>query len=351
MKILIIKTSSLGDIIHAFPSLHYLRSKFPEAEIDWVVEKSFSDIVRAHPAVNDVYCVDTQTWRKNVWSKTNGSGIVQFFTTLRSKKYDVIFDLQGNSKSAMIGLMAKGKTKVGFGYKTVSEFPNLLTTSKRFDPPTGLNICADYLYLVQSFFEDNVPHRSEGVALKISVEQEQVLQAILQDTRIKNGKKWMICPGSAWKNKQVEPKALAEFLKYLYIDFKCAFLFAWGNNEEREMVIELQKLFPDNSIIIDRLPLPVLQNLMGKMEYVIAMDSLPLHLAGTTSARTFSVFGPSLAMKFKPEGSRHRFIQGTCPYGRTFLKRCPILRTCSTGSCIRDLTGRDLYQSFRQQDV
>jgi heptosyltransferase-1 len=69
MKILLIKTSSLGDIIHAFPTLSFLRQKFPDAKIDWVVEKPFAELVKAHPFVNDVLTVDTKGWRKNLISK------------------------------------------------------------------------------------------------------------------------------------------------------------------------------------------------------------------------------------------------------------------------------------------
>ena len=306
-------------------------------------------MVMAHPDVNAVYCVDTQAWRKKLCSKTHLAQVYTLFKTLRANEYDVVFDLQGNIKSGLICSLTKGKAKVGFGYKSVSELPNLLFTSRRFNPPLGKNICADYLYLVQSFFKDETLFENKGILLKVNFEQQHWIKGILEEPKIARGIKIMVCPGSAWKNKQVESQILADFLKHLQKDLQCSFLFAWGNAEEKKTVLEFQGLFPDSSVVLDRLPLPVLQNLMDKMNWVVAMDSLPLHLAGTTSTSTFSVFGPSLAAKFKPEGEQHISLQGRCPYGRTFPKRCPILRTCPTGSCIRDLTGKDLYETFKQR--
>lgn len=347
MKILIVKASSLGDIIHAFPTMRYLRSKFPSAQIDWVVEKAFADIVKAHPDINHVYCADTRKWRKNLFSKEHLSEIRSFLRDLRKEVYDVAFDLQGNSKSGLICLLAKAKAKVGFGNKTVPEWPNTLVTNHRFDPPPGNNIRSDNLFLAQSFFKDSQPFKDQGVLLNILPEQQRSIEEILQNPLLTKPKV-MVCPGSAWKNKQVQPEALADFLALLQRQLDCSFLFVWGSPEEKNWGQELHAMFSTTSIVLDRMPLPVLQNLMAKMDRVIAMDSLPLHLAGTTSVPTFSVFGASLAAKYKPEGVQHLSLQGTCPYGRTFMKRCPILRTCPTGSCIRNLSGKELFDSAQQ---
>ena len=90
---------------------------------------------------------------------------------------------------------------------------------------------------------------------------------------------------------------------------------------------------------------------MASVDMVIAMDSLPLHLAGTTETPTFSIFGASSANKYKPKGKKHLAFQGTCPYKRTFERRCPVLRTCSTGACIRDLHGEELFHYFLQNEL
>lgn len=343
MKLLIVKTSALGDIIHAFPVLNYLRQKFPHAQIDWVIEKPFAEMIQAHPYVNQVHCIHSHKWRKGIFSRETFHEMREFRKKLRQQEYDVVFDLQANIKSSCITFMAKSPIKVGYALKTVHEWPNLFVTNRRFNPPPHINIRKDILHLVQAYFNDFTSVEGQGVALKISAEQENKLKSILEPFHQK--KKIMVCPGSNWKNKQITPETMIDFLKKLEQYLDCNFLFIWGTKEEKADAEGYQKLFP-SSVVIDRLPLPMLQNLMSQIDLVFAMDSLPLHLAGTTSTPTFSVFGASLAEKFKPVGKKHGTLQGACPYGKTFEKRCPILRTCETGQCIRGLTGKDLFNEF-----
>jgi len=82
------------------------------------------------------------------------------------------------------------------------------------------------------------------------------------------------------------------------------------------------------------------------MQLVIAMDSLPLHLAGTTNTKTFSFFGPSSSAKFMPMGEQHHAFQGSCPYGKVIQRRCPIIRTCKTGACLRGISSDTLFDAF-----
>lgn len=346
MQILIIKTSSLGDIIHAFPTLQYLKKIHPEAKIDWIVEKNFAELVQAHPLVRDVLRVDTKSWRKNLLRTQTWSQISTFRKTLREIKYDVVFDLQGNTKSALISLQACAKVKVGFGKETVTEWPNLFFTDIRFNPPKGKNIRTEYLYIMQSFFQDFRTFQPGCTLLKLDRKGEEQCTQILDLSLLRATPKVMVCPGSAWRNKQLEKGAMVEFLALLYKHMGCAYLFTWGTPEEKQLSEELQTKFSTHSVVLDRLPLPVLQNVMAKMDLVVAMDSLPLHLAGTTGTKTFGIFGASSGAKYKPEGEQHLMYQGHCPYKRTFEKRCPILRTCPTGPCIRSISGSHLFKVF-----
>lgn len=345
MKILIVKTSALGDIIHAFPVAAYLRQKFPDAQIDWVVEESFAELVQSHPAINTAICIKSRAWRQALLKKKSWQEMSNCRRQLRQNEYDVVFDLQGNIKSGCITAQVKSKHKVGFGFKTVPEWPNTLFTNRRFNPATGKNIRKDYLDLVCRYFDD-AAHSDHNPSLKITPEQHTLLEKTLS-CMPKGLKKVMVCPGSAWPNKQMNAEALTEFLQLLQPYLNCYFLILWGSSSEKTAAQSLCEKLLGKASLIDKLPLQVLQNLMGRMDLVIAMDSLPLHLAGTTNVPTFSVFGASSAAKYKPEGKQHRAMQGACPYGKTFEKRCPILRTCASGSCIRGLTGQQVFKEFK----
>lgn len=328
MHFLIVKTSSLGDILHAFPALSYLRKKFPNAQIDWIVEKPFSDLLSSHPEVDNVITVDTKKWRKNFLKQKE---IRQFLKILRKKKYDAVFDLQGNIKSSLILAFARAKEKVGFGRKTVHEWPNLFFTSFKVNLPDTINIREDNLFLLKKYFQDPLVYEESRVILNISDEQKEVLDKILKN---KGDHLVLVCPGAFWPNKQVNETTLIAALKK--IENNPSFFFAWGNDKEKEFANTLALSFLRGEVL-PKLSLPLLQNLMSRVDLVIAMDSLPLHLAGTTNTKTFSFFGPSLGNKFAPIGINHHFFQGKCPYQLTFKKRCPQLRTCKTGACLKEI--------------
>jgi heptosyltransferase I len=344
-KFLIVKTSSLGDIIHAFPVVQYLKNKFPDAQIDWVVEELFSELVKAHPLVNRVFCINTHAWRR----LSGLNGILRFRRQLRENKYDAVFDFQGNMKSALCTLQAKSPVKIGFGWDTIHEWPNLMVTNRRYNPPKEQNVRHENLFLAQSYFQDKSDYVDPGVVLRIAPEKNGAIQEILENPAILNRSKVMVCPGSAWPNKRMTEEGLATLLQQMQHHLQCGFLFVWGSAGERAISLRLQQQFPRHSILMDKQPLPVLQNIMSRVDLVVAMDSLPLHLAGTTKTATFSIFGASSANKYKPLGPQHKSFQGPCPYGRTFERRCPILRTCPTGSCIRSLSGQEVFTAFKSQ--
>lgn len=347
-KILLIKTSALGDIIHTYPVVDYLREKFPLSQIDWVVEAPFVQLVESHPGIDHVICIATKAWRKAFFNPVTWRSIHLFRKHLRKENYDVVFDLQGNVKSGLVVSQTKSRSKVGFANNSIAEWPNLLFTNHKISPSEKGNIRHEYLSLVASYFNDPMPNANKKVKLKVTEEQQRILTSLIQKCSFFQKPIVMVCPGSAWPNKQLSKETLLAFLILLQNDLDCCFLFLWGSIPEKIIADDLFSMFTDRALVMDKMELPVLQNLMDASDLVIAMDSLPLHLAGTTSTPSFSVFGASSAKKYKPLGENHFAFQGNCPYGRTFDKRCPILRTCSTGACIQDLKAKEIFSSFQQ---
>src|SRR3989344_3286320 len=140
LQILIIKTSSLGDIIQAFPILNALLRRFPRASIDWVVEEALAPLVSAHPLVRKTIPFNIQGLKKNGLRASAWKSLWSSLRELRRDRYDLVFDLQANTKSGLLTALARACAKVGFGPKSVREWPNLLATNVRFDIPRQLNI-------------------------------------------------------------------------------------------------------------------------------------------------------------------------------------------------------------------
>ncbi|HEY0891606.1 MAG TPA: lipopolysaccharide heptosyltransferase I [Cellvibrio sp.] len=120
LKLLIVKTSSLGDVIHNLPIIHDIRTHYPDAEIDWVVEESFADIPKLHPGVNRVIPVALRRWRKAIFSKNTWAEIKTAKRSIAQQSYDVILDTQGLIKSGLITSFSHGY-KHGFDKNSARE--------------------------------------------------------------------------------------------------------------------------------------------------------------------------------------------------------------------------------------
>lgn len=346
LRFLIIKTSSLGDIIQTFSVLDYLHQKFPSALMDWVTEEASFPMVKSHPLVKEAILFEARTWKKSLFSRKTFSSIRTFLSSLRKIKYDVVFDLQGNCKSGVVTFFSRAKKKVGFGIHSVREWPNILSTNVRFNIPGFFNIRWQYLKVLQYYFHDSDPLILKGIRLKLKDNEEEKLREILLASRICGSKKMMVSPHSKWPNKQLDFATLLQLLCHIHQKYQMGFLFLWGTEKEREFSRSLKSSFPDRSILVEKLTLPTWQNLMNDVDLIFAVDSSALHLCGTTSTPSFSIFGPTSSEIFKPVGNNHFALQGSCPYGRVFKKQCPLLRTCPTGACIRKLEAERIIKVF-----
>ncbi|PPD57170.1 MAG: lipopolysaccharide heptosyltransferase I [Methylotenera sp.] len=119
-RILLVKTSSLGDVIHNCPVVADIRQHFPDALIDWVVEESFADIPRLHSGVNQVYTVAFRRWRKQILNPQIWSEIKHFKQIIAQQQYDAVIDSQGLLKSALITRLTNG-VKHGYDKQSIRE--------------------------------------------------------------------------------------------------------------------------------------------------------------------------------------------------------------------------------------
>lgn len=340
IKVLIVKTSALGDLVHIFPAIRAIKKIAPDAVIDWVVERSSASIARAHPDINHVIELDSKKWRKRPFFYRKE--ILSSIDKLRKTTYDVLFDFQANSKSALITLLAHARQKIGFD-KKVSEWPARFVTNRKIDPVDGQNIRQDYLDLV-SLWSGKHEALEVGTILKLTQEEKTQLDDLLKD--IGGGKHILVAPFSRWPNKQLTESVMAEFLLGIQkINPEVKFWLISGNDVECEKAKQIAAHL-ENTRLVPKLSIPQLQSLMKAMDQVISVDSLALHLAYEAKVPVFALFGSSSPQKYGLIGERSQLFFGTCPYGKTFEKRCPILRTCATGACLHDLSSEKLMKVY-----
>jgi len=156
----------------------------------------------------------------------------------------------------------------------------------------------------------------------------------------------MLAVGSNWPNKMCDSGTLKTVLSFVREKYNPYFVFVAGSGEELKEVGVMAEKFCSESHVMYRPELPVLQRVMGRAEAVIAVDSLLLHLAATTGTPTFGFFGPSLGKKYAPTGKKNGYFQGACPFDIQFEKRCPFLRTCQDGLCLKKAEPMEMFQAL-----
>ena len=343
MRALIVKTSSLGDIVQTYPVVEYLKSNQHVDHVGWAVEERLSPLVRSHPLVDEVIGINTSFLRK-VSSPWNFLRLlVGERKKFSSDSWDVVFDLQGNCKSALYTWFASSSCKIGYGRKTAPEWPNVLATTHRINPPSGGSMRDEYLWMVKKYFNDERFFEPSNISLNLTSAQ-QVLFA-QEMARWPIGKDvWMLVVGSRWPNKMCLSDSFKRVLSLVREKYHPYFIFVAGNGDELREVGVLAEHFCADSHVIYQPELPVLQRVMGQARAVVSVDSFLLHFAATTGVPTFGIFGPSLGKKYAPSGNRDEFFQGKCPYDIQFEKRCPFLRTCHDGACLKNVDPSRIFK-------
>lgn len=119
-RILIVKTTSMGDVIHALPALQDIVQHFPDAQIDWLVEESFADIPRLHSHVQQVFMVAVRRWRKHLFKCHTWQQVFAVKRAVAAQPYDAVIDVQGLVKSAWMSRWARG-TRHGYDAQSIRE--------------------------------------------------------------------------------------------------------------------------------------------------------------------------------------------------------------------------------------
>jgi heptosyltransferase-1 len=115
VKILLVKLSSLGDVVHALPVVQDIRAALPGAQIDWVVEKSFASLLALHPALHRIIPCEIRRWRKSPFASATRREWRAFRAELQQDAYDAVIDLQGLTKSALVARLARLEKREGGG--------------------------------------------------------------------------------------------------------------------------------------------------------------------------------------------------------------------------------------------
>lgn len=172
MRVLLVKMSSLGDVVHALPAV--TDASRHGIEFDWVVEEAFASIPERHPAVRRVLPIAWRRWRKNLFRERGA--LRAFVTMLRSERYDLVLDAQGLIKSAVVTALARAPLRAGLSFSAAREGVAAAAYNRRIDILPGDHAVNRLRRLFAAVFDYPLPDltASESFGLIGAVEPEPV---------------------------------------------------------------------------------------------------------------------------------------------------------------------------------
>lgn len=281
---LLVKTSSLGDVIHNLPVVSDLRRHFPHLAIDWVVEESFADIARLHPAVRNVIPVALRRWRKQLFKADTWLQWRAFRQALCRRHYDVILDTQGLVKSALIGWIARGN-RCGYAAEAAREPLAARFYNRCFAIPRNLHAVARNRWLAAAAF-DYPPPDAVDPLLDYGIRARPLLApwlppqpyAVLLSATSRDDKLWA----------EANWRALADDLHAHGI----AAVLPGGSAAERERAARLAAAMR-NAVAAPPLDIPALAALIAGAAIVIGVDTGLTHLAAALGRPVIAIFAGS----------------------------------------------------------
>lgn len=300
-RILVVKTSSLGDVVHALAAVNdAVAAGF---EVDWVVEEGFADIPRAQPGVSRVIEVAWRRWRRNLTSSRGE--MLNFYRELRIEDYDLVLDSQGLVKSSVISLLARGST-AGFSHTSAREPWGAFLYRYRHRVPKG----GHAIDRQRALF---------GKALGYPV--SEAWQTGIERPRTLSNQIFLL-HGTTWVTKHW-PEPMWVDLIGRYLEAGQEPLVTWGDESER---VRAQRLVDAGATMIERRPIRELMDLLAGCALVVGVDSGLGHLAAALGVPTVGLYGATSGELTGSRGQTAAFIQGETACSPCVRKQCRAYR-------------------------
>ncbi len=334
MKILIVKLSSIGDVVHTLPSLYALKKGFEKkgvpTEIDWLVEESASGILKDNPLIDNLIVVKNRGWTRD--SRVN----IRTVRFLASRRYDMVLDFQGLLKSAVWVALSKAGRRIGFSNSRELSHLFLNERVAAYDPDRH----AVDRYLDLARYAGGAP---TGVEFPLNIGKEDIrrVKTILEKNGIEAapGSFYIMVPAARWSTKLWERKKFIELGKKLYSSRSLKVLIT-GSKGDHDAVERIRAGIGEGACnaagLFDLKGLAALMTLAG---FVVTVDSGPMHIAAAAGLPVVALFGPTAPRRTGPYGSGHVVVRKAVECSPCFKK------TCTDPRCMKEITVDDVMDA------
>jgi heptosyltransferase I len=279
-KILIIRLSSLGDIVHTFPMVDDIKKNVANCQIDWLVDEAFADIVKLCPNVNKVITVPLRKWKRNKLQAF--FNFLSWKNSIKNKDYDFIIDSQGLGKSAILTKVFNGET-YGFGAYSVREKVATSFYKNKYEVDANNLAITKYRLLGKNIFNYDVEIKNVNFGLVVNKAQNNVLSldpyVIFFHSTSKSAKRYS---NNNWAT-------LADYLIKMY---NLKVVIPFGNEEEKLQALQIKKIVDSDKVeVFDKvLDYFTLADLIDKSEFIFGVDTGLIHLANAKGKKLIAIF-------------------------------------------------------------
>ncbi len=325
MHVLIVKVSSLGDVIHTLPALTDAVRTIPGIKFDWVVEEAFTEIPAWHAAVNKVMPVAFRRWGKNIFKMFFSHEYKSFKKELKKTRYDLVIDAQGLLKSGFICSLARGKV-VGMAKNSTREKIATWFYDESYEVSWQQHAVERTRKLFAQALGYNIESQSADYGLSL---------AQFSSDKEKANRSLYFLHGTTWETKLWPEKYWIE-LGEIAARNSYSINLLWGNEEEQLRAKRIADAVPGANVM-SQLTLTEIASQLIQTDIVIAVDTGLAHLAAALNRPTIALYGASDPEKTGTYGKNQVHLKALLPCSPCLKKKC-------------NYQGEDLNESEKQQD-
>ncbi|MEN6625246.1 MAG: glycosyltransferase family 9 protein [Candidatus Sumerlaeia bacterium] len=324
-RILILRLSALGDIVHALPVLAAIKRRWPEARVGWLVEPMGRALLDANPLISRIHVVPKKAMKSDPLGALRGP-IPELRRELLAERYDISIDIQGLTKSAVWGWLARAPRRIGFAGRQSRELATVLNNERVAPPPEALHVVEKNLALLGPLGVDPLPiefplHLPESARTRAGqVMAGAVPVAILN-------------PGAGWATKRWPAERFGLLARELVNRHGLRAVFSWGPGEEPLVEAALAAAgsagwSPSAAPIpaapgmyaLPKTTIAELAACIARASLFVGGDTGPTHIAAALGIPTVTMMGPLDARRNGPYGPHCRTIQHGVPRRAPFWR-------------------------------
>ena len=346
MKILIVKLSAIGDVIHTLPALNAIRDSYPDAHITWLVEEAAADLVVGHRAVDRVIVSKRKSWmhklrRAGRWETLRA--VLNFLHDLRDTRYDMIIDFQSLLKSGVLVWLARGNRKIGFDKGMQHQEHSYLFLNVRV-PPVDMEVHAltRGLMLLKAI---GIPTGNVVYDIPVSEADHAAVEALLTDRHTSGNRPLVaINPVALWETKLWFNDRFAALADRLVFEWDVEVVYTGGPGDRGVIDEILSMMTAPAANFAGWTSLKMLAALYQRSALLVTTDTGPMHLASAIGTPVVALFGPTAPWRTGPFGDGHQVVRTAPACSPCFKRRCDE-HQCR---CMKDISVEMVYGAVSQ---